>query len=351
MSTNSPTFAVTAPSAAVYAQALTHLDGLAKPLGALGRLEQVGAWLSSCQGVCPPEPIERVRAVVLAGDHGVSEAGVSAYPREVTAAMVHAFVAGVAGVSVLARQHQATVRVLDIGVDDDLSTAPQDVTSHKLTRGSRPIHLEDAISLELAQTALGIGSDLADAEIDAGAQLLVLGDMGIGNTTPAAALVAASLGIDAEQVTGRGTGIDDDRHRLKRDVLRQALARACDGHGRIEDPVRRLAALGSADLAVGAGFLTQAAHRGVPVLLDGVIACAEALVADDLAPGARAWFLAGHRSPEPAQAQALTALGLEPLLDLHLRLGEGSGAMVSVPLVRSAALLMREMALLTDLVH
>ncbi len=342
--------AVTPPDAAIYRRALERSDALAKPLGALGRLEQVGAWVASCQGQCPPEPIERVRAVVLAGDHGITRSGVSAYPSEVTAAMVHAFVAGVAGVSVLARQHQATVRVLDIAVDADLSAAPTDVTSLKLTRGSGSIDVEDAISRELTERALAVGAEIADHEIDAGAQLLVLGDMGIGNTTPSAALVAATLGIDAEQVTGRGTGLDDDGYAHKRDVLRQALARACDGHGRIPDPVERLARLGSADLAAGTGFLVRAARRGVPVLLDGLIACAEALVADEVAPGARAWFLAGHRSTEPAQKHALDALGLEPLVDLGMRLGEGSGAMTSVPLVRSATLLLREMALLADLV-
>jgi nicotinate-nucleotide--dimethylbenzimidazole phosphoribosyltransferase len=341
---------VTPPDAEVHAAALQRLDGLAKPLGALGRLEEVGAWLAACQGSCPPAPIERVRAVVLAGDHGVAASGVSAYPSEVTAAMVHAFVAGVAGVSVLARQHGASVRVLDIAVDADLSSAPADVTAHKLTRSSRPIEVSDAISRELAERAITVGAEIADAEVDAGAQLLVLGDMGIGNTTPSSAIVAATLGLSPSAVIGRGTGIDEPTHARKLDVLTRALTRACDEHGRVDDPVQRLAALGSADLAVGAGFLAQAARRGVPVLLDGVIACAEALVAAELAPGAQAWFLAGHRSTEPAQSHALDALRLEPLLDLGLRLGEGSGAMAAVPLVRSAALLMREMALLTDLV-
>jgi nicotinate-nucleotide--dimethylbenzimidazole phosphoribosyltransferase len=344
------TSTITPPDADVHAAALERIDGLAKPLGALGRLEQVGAWLAACQGVCPPEPIERVRAVVLAGDHGVTASGVSAYPSDVTAAMVHAFVAGLAGVSVLARQHGATVRVLDIAVDADLSGAPPDVTAHKLTRSSRPIDVTDATSRALAERAIVVGAEIADVEVDAGAQLLVIGDMGIGNTTPSSALIAATLGLRAEDVIGRGTGIDEPTHARKLDVLTRALARACDEHGRIGDPVQRLAALGSADLAVGAGFLVQAARRGVPVLLDGVIACAEALVAADLAPGAQAWFLAGHRSTEPAQAHALDALGLEPLLDLGMRLGEGSGAMAAVPLVRSAALLVREMALLTDLV-
>ena len=344
------TSTITPPDEQIRAAALERLDGLAKPLGALGRLEEVGAWLAACQGVCPPEPVERVRAVVLAGDHGVTGSGVSAYPSEVTAAMVHAFVAGVAGVSVLARQHGATVRVLDIGVDADLSSAPADVTAHKLTRSSGSIDVTDAISRDLAAQAIAVGAEIADAEVAAGAQLLVLGDMGIGNTTPSAALIAASLGLDAEAVIGRGTGIDEATHDRKLDVLARALARACGDDRRIEDPVQRLAALGSADLAVGAGFLVQAARRGVPVLLDGVIACAEALVAADLAPGAEAWFLAGHRSTEPAQAHALAALGLEPLIDLGMRLGEGSGAMTAVPLVRSAALLVREMALLSDLV-
>ncbi|GAA6524895.1 nicotinate-nucleotide--dimethylbenzimidazole phosphoribosyltransferase [Intrasporangium sp. DVR] len=341
---------ITPPDQRVHAEAVERLDGLAKPLGALGRLEAVGAWLAACQGVCPPEPIEHVRAVVLAGDHGVTRSGVSAYPAEVTAAMVHAFVAGVAGVSVLARQHGATVRVLDIAVDADLSSAPADVTAHKLTRSSGSIDVTDAVSRDLVERALVVGAEIADVEVDAGAQLLVLGDMGIGNTTPSAALIAATLGLGAEDVIGRGTGIDDAAHARKLEVLTRALARACDGDGRVEDPVQRLAALGSADLAVGVGFLAQAARRGVPVLLDGVIACAEALVAADVAPGAQAWFLAGHRSTEPAQGHALAALDLEPLLDLGLRLGEGSGSMAAVPLVRSAALLMREMALLADLV-
>ena len=344
------TSTITPPDADVHAAALERLDGLAKPLGALGRLEQVGAWLAACQGVCPPEPIDRVRAVVLAGDHGVTASGVSAYPSDVTAAMVHAFVSGVAGVNVLARQHGATVRVLDIAVDADLAGVPSDVTAHKLTRSSSPIDVTDAISRELAERAIAVGAEIADAEVDAGAQLLVLGDMGIGNTTPSSALIAATLGLGAEAVIGRGTGIDGPTHARKLDVLSRALHRACDDEGRIHDPVQRLAALGSADLAVGAGFLVQAARRGVPVLLDGIIACAEALVAADLAPGAPAWFLAGHRSTEPAQTHALDALGLEPLLDLGMRLGEGSGAMAAVPLVRSAALLLREMALLTDLV-
>ena len=170
--------------------------------------------------------------------------------------------------------------------------------------------------------------------------------MGIGNTTPAAALVAASLGAAAEEVVGRGTGVDDERLAHKTAVLAAALARAGD---RVADPVERLAALGSADLAAGVGFLVAAARARVPVLLDGIVPVAELLVAEDLQPGVLAWCAAGHRSTEPAQRLGLEKLGLEPLLDLGLRLGEGSGALTALPVLRSAALLLRDMALLADL--
>jgi nicotinate-nucleotide--dimethylbenzimidazole phosphoribosyltransferase len=187
---------------------------------------------------------------------------------------------------------------------------------------------------------------VAVEEIAAGAQLLVSGDMGIGNTTPAAALIAASLGIPAAEVTGRGTGIDEAALAHKIDVVQAALDRAGD---RVDDPVDTLTALGSADLAAAAGFMAAAARAGVPVLLDGVISVASALMAERLAPGAAAWFAAGHRSTEPAQTLALDKLGLVPVLDLGMRLGEGSGAVAAVPIVRSAALLLRDVALLADL--
>jgi nicotinate-nucleotide--dimethylbenzimidazole phosphoribosyltransferase len=337
---------VAPPSAAARRQARQYIDGLAKPYGALGRLEDLAVWLAGCQGSCPPRPLDRVRLVVLAGDHGVSRYGVSAYPREVTRAMLHAFLTGVAGVSVLARQHDVAVRVLDLAVDADEAGLPAAVTAHKVRRSSEPIHLADALTAEQTATALAAGATIAAEEIAAGADLLVLGDMGIGNTTPAAALVAATFGVSAAEVTGRGTGLDDAALAAKTALVDQALARA--GH-RASDPVARLTALGSADLAAGAGFLRTAAAAGVPVLLDGVVSVAEACVAEDLAPGTVAWCAAGHRSTEPSQQLALEKLGLEPVLDLGLRLGEGSGALAALPLLRSAVLLMREMALLSDL--
>jgi len=339
------TAVVTPPSAVTRVQARRRVDALAKPTGALGRLEDLAVWLAACQDRCPPEPVENVRAVVFAGDHGVAAYGVSAYPAAVTPAMVRLLDAGDAGVAVLARQHGVRLRVLDIAVNDDLADVPARVRAFKVRRSSGPIHLRDALTRDEVAAALTAGRAVADEEIAAGAQLLISGDMGIGNTTPAAALIAAALGLPADEVTGRGTGIDDDALAGKRDLIDRALRRAA---GRAADPADLLAALGSADIAASAAFLARAAGRGVPVLLDGVVSVAAALVADRLAPGAAAWFAAGHRSTEPAQSLALDKLGLVPLLDLGMRLGEGSGAVAAVSLVRSAALLLGEMALLSD---
>ena len=337
---------ITSPSETARRDARTRLAALAKPTGALGRLEDLAAWLAACQGVCPPRPLDRVRAVVLAGDHGVSHDGVSAYPREVTVAMVHALAAGVAGASVLARQHGIPLRVVDLGVDGDLDGLPAAVTADKVRRSSGAIQREDALTLEETERSLAVGASIAAEEIAAGADLLIVGDLGIGNTTPAAALVAASLGVSAETVTGRGTGLDDAALEHKVQVIAAALDRVGDRAG---DPVQRLAALGSADLAAGVGLILAAARAGVPVLLDGIISVAETLVAADIEPGVVAWCAAGHRSTEPAQQLALDKLGLEPVLDLGMRLGEGTGALTDVPVLRSAQRLLSEMALLSDL--
>lgn len=334
------------PSAAARAAAQDRLDALAIPRGALGRLGDLAVWLAGCQARCPPQVPHQVRAVVFAGDHGVAADGVSAYPREVTRAMVRTIVDGRAGISVLARLHEVSLRVLDIGVDDDPSTLPASVTTHKIRRSSEAIHRRDACSRDEVVRALDAGRQVADEEIRAGGQLLIAGDLGIGNTTVAAALIAAATGSPSEAATGRGTGVDDSTLAHKQQLVRLALDRA---GVRSDDPVKLLASLGSVDIAAATGFLVAAARAGVPVLLDGVVAAAEALLADRLAPGAAAWFAAGHRSTEPGQALALAQLGLEPLLDLEMRLGEGSGAVAAVPLVRAAAALLGEVALLGDL--
>ena len=200
--------AILPPSARVRVRATERLAGLATPAGALGRLGELAVWVASTQGAVPPEPVDRVRAVIFAGDHGVADHGVSAYPKAVTPAMVRTFLAGRAGVSVLAAQHGVTVRVLDVSVDDDLAGVDPAVQAFKVRRGSGAIHVEDAMTPAETQAALDAGAAVAAEEIAAGAQLLVSGDMGIGNTTPAAALIAATLGVPAAEVTGRGTGID-----------------------------------------------------------------------------------------------------------------------------------------------
>lgn len=334
------------PDPQAVALAQERLAGLATPPGALGRLGDLAVWIAGAQGRVPPDPLDNVRLVIFAGDHGVAAHGVSAYPSSITAAMVRTFVAGKAGVSALATVHDVHVRVLDLGVDDDLSDVPDAVRAHKVRRSSGALHLEDALSAEETARALEAGAQVAHEEIALGAQLLLGGDMGIGNTTPAAALIAAGLGLPASEVTGRGTGIDKAGLARKMDVIDQALARAGD---RTADPVETLAALGSADLAAATGYLVAAAEAGVPVLLDGVISVACALTADRIAPGTAAWFAAGHRSTEPAQSLALAKLGLEPILDLGMRLGEGSGAVAAVPIVRGAVSVLRDVALLADL--
>ena len=331
-------------------QAAERLGALATPPGALGRLGELAVWVAACQGEVPPRPVDNVRLVIFAGDHGVAQHGVSAFPPAITGVMVRTFLGGRAGVSALAKAHGVQVRVLDLGVDEefpDLDEATREaLTQHKIRRGSGAIHLEDALTAEETTAALEAGAAVAREEIAAGAQLLISGDMGIGNTTPAAAMVAAGLGLPASEVTGRGTGIGDDALRTKTDVITAALDRAGDRAG---DPIETLAALGSADLAATTGYLLEAARSGTPVLLDGLMSVACALTADRIEPGAATWFAAGHRSTEPAQSMALEKLGLEPLLDLDLRLGEGSGAVAAVPVVRSAVALLRDVALLSEL--
>lgn len=341
---------VSAPSDVARDHAAKRLAALATPPGALGRLGELGIWVSACQGQVPPKPVDDVRLVIFAGDHGVAAHGVSAFPPAITGAMVRTFLAGKAAVNALAATHGVAVRVLDLGVDDDFADLDEAtraaLTAHKVRRSSGAIHLEDALAPQQTVAALAAGGAVAREEIRAGAQLLVSGDMGIGNTTPAAALVAAGLGLPAVEVVGRGTGIDDATLRHKAEVVDAALRRAGD---RVADPVDTLTALGSADLAATTGYLLAAAQDGVPVLLDGLMSVACALTADRIEPGAAAWYAAGHRSTEPAQSLALAKMGREPLLDLGMRLGEGSGAVAAVPVVRSASALLREVALLSEL--
>ncbi|WP_370331102.1 nicotinate-nucleotide--dimethylbenzimidazole phosphoribosyltransferase [Mycolicibacterium hippocampi] len=332
--------AIPAPDAAAAAAARKRQTRLTKPLGSLGRLEDLAAWVAGCQGECPPRQFDRARVVVFAGDHGVAAAGVSAYPAEVTAAMVANIDAGGAAVNVLAALAGAGVRVVDIAVDTADALSPA-IGAHKVRRASGNIAVEDALTPTEVVEAIEAGRRIADEEVDAGADLLIAGDMGIGNTTPATTLVAALTGTEPVAAVGRGTGIDDAGWARKTSAVRDALYRT----RRISaDPIAVLRICAGADLAAMAGFCAQAAIRRTPVLLDGVVVTAAALTADRLAPGARQWWQAGHRSTEPAHSLALRELDLDPIVELGMRLGEGTGALVALPVLRAAVGTLASMA-------
>ena len=254
--------------------------------------------------------------------------------------MVANFDTGGAAINVLAEMAGAGVRVVDVAVDSDEPLSPS-IGAHKVRRGSGNIAVEDALSADEVDAAVEAGRSIADEEVDAGADLLIAGDMGIGNTTAATTLIAALTNSEPVAVVGRGTGIDDAGWARKTAAIRDALFRARTVR---TDPVALLRVCGGADLAAMAGFLAQAAVRRTPVLLDGVVVTAAALIADRLAPGARQWWQAGHLSTEPAHALALQHLELEPIIDLGMRLGEGTGAAVALPVVRAAIATLASMA-------
>jgi nicotinate-nucleotide--dimethylbenzimidazole phosphoribosyltransferase len=327
---------VSPPDATAAAAARARQDSLTKPPGSLGRLEELSVWVAACQGRCPPSQFDRARVVVFAGDHGVTRERVSAYPVEVTAQMAANIDRGGAAINALATAAGAGVRVVDMAID----TEAGDLSAYKVRRGSGDISAEDALTAEETVAAVEAGRRIADGEVDAGADLLIPGDMGIGNTTVAATLIAAVTGAEPVEAVGHGTGIDDAGWARKTAAVRDALFRA----RAVSDPLGLLRCCGGADLAALAGFCAQAAIRRTPVLLDGLASTAAALVAERLAPGARAWWQAGHRSPEPAHALACAALGLEPILDLGMRLGEGTGAAVALPVLRAAVAALASMS-------
>ncbi|HET9761215.1 MAG TPA: nicotinate-nucleotide--dimethylbenzimidazole phosphoribosyltransferase [Nocardioidaceae bacterium] len=312
---------------------------LTKPAGALGVLEEASVRLSGIQGLCPPAAMTRPVVAVFAGDHGVHAQGVTPWPQEVTASMIANFRAGGAAVNVLARQAGADVYVVDMGVAADLAPGP-DLLDHKIRPGTSDLATGPAMSRDEAVQGLLAGAAVAQQLVDEGYDCLLSGDMGIANTTPSAALVAAFTGSAPGRVTGRGTGVDDPTLARKVEVVSAALLERPPG----DDPVETLASVGGFEHAGIAGFVLGAAARRTPVILDGVIAGAAALVAQALAPDALGYCFAGHRSVEPGHLVALDRLGLRPLVDLDLRLGEGTGAVLSFPLVEAAGAVLREMA-------
>jgi nicotinate-nucleotide--dimethylbenzimidazole phosphoribosyltransferase len=313
-------------------------DQLTKPPGSLGRLEDLGAQLAGITGTCPPPVPARPAVGVFAADHGVVASGVTPWPQEVTAQMLANFVAGGAAINVLARQVGATVQVVDVGVASDVSALAVD--HRKVRAGTANLADGPAMTIAEARAALDAGADVASALLAAGHDLLATGDMGIGNTTASAAIIASLSGRDAASVTGRGTGIDDAMLRHKADIVAAATARVAP----YLDPVSVISEVGGLEIAALAGFIVGGAAGGVPVVVDGVIAVAALLVADALVPGVADRCIAGHRSTEPGASAALDHLGIAPVLDLGMRLGEGTGACLAVPVVQAAARVLGEMA-------
>ncbi|WP_342742967.1 bifunctional adenosylcobinamide kinase/adenosylcobinamide-phosphate guanylyltransferase [Pseudonocardia ammonioxydans] len=317
-------------------EAVALVDGLAIPPGGLGRLGELGVWLASCQAGCPPRPPLDARVVLLAADHGIAAAGVSAYPPEVSAARASAAAAGRLPVTVAARAAGAAVRTVDVG----LAAGADGVESgHLVTRGTGRIDREDALSPEQAEAAWRTGRRLADEEIDAGADVLVPASLAVGATTPAATLVAALTGTEPVAVVGRASGIDDQAWMRKAVAIRDALRRA---RPHLRDPLALLRTVGGTDLIVLAGFLARAAGRRVPAVLDGLAVGAAALLAEELAPGAKAWWLAAQPSTEPGGALVLEHLSLTPVLDLAVRTEDGTAGVAVLPLLESAARLLAE---------
>lgn len=322
------------------AEALQRHDGLTKPRGALGVLEDVAVRLAGVSGTNPPEVPEPAAVAVFAGDHGVHARGVTPWPQDVTAQMVANFLAGGAAVNAFAAQVGAEVVVVDVGVAAELDPVPG-LLPRKVRRGTADFTSSPAMTREQARATVQVGIEVARDLAAAGNRCLLTGDMGIANTTSSAALVAAFTGRSPNDVTGRGTGIDDATWRHKVEIVAAALELHQPDP---DDALGVLAAVGGLEHAAIAGFILGAAALRLPVILDGVIAGAAALAAAALAPDSIRACVAGHRSAEPGHTIALDRLGLQPLVDLNLRLGEGTGALLALPLVQCAARALRDMA-------
>ena len=324
--------------AAARAAALARQAQLLKPPGSLGRLEEVAVWVAGVTGRERPRP--RTRIVVAAADHGVAAEGVSAFPQEVTGQMLGAFGAGFAAITVLAAHGGADVVLVDAGV----IAAPEGLAASidvGLRAPSGNLAVEPALAVDEVRSALRAGREIAARAAADGVDLLIAGEMGIGNTTPAACLAAALCGLDASAVVGRGTGVDDAGLQRKRVVIDRALA--LHAGAAAGDPVELLRRLGGGELAVICGLALGAGEHGLGLICDGVIATAAIAVAVELAPALRDRLLAGHRSVEPA-TYLLSRLRLRPLVELDLRLGEGSGAATALLVVDAACALQDGMA-------
>jgi nicotinate-nucleotide--dimethylbenzimidazole phosphoribosyltransferase len=314
-------------------------DQLTKPRGSLGRLEEIAIRLAGLQGTPTPSP-DPVQVLLFAADHGVAAEGVSAFPQSVTNQMVRNIAAGGAAISVLVRALDARMEILDLGTAADLGSIPG-VRSERIASGTVNIARGPAMTDAQLAAAMNAGRAAAERAVDAGARLLIAGEMGIANTTPATALACALLDLPAGALVGPGTGLDPDGIARKAGVITRALALHV---GADRTPLELLGRLGGFELAAIAGAFITAAQRGLPVLVDGFIVGASALLAVRIQPEVRDWLLFSHASAEPGHRRMMAALDADPLLDLGLRLGEGSGAAAAVPLLRLACALHQQMA-------
>lgn len=318
----------------------TRLNNLTKPPSSLGRLEEIALRYALISGEERPQ-VEKKTLFVCCADHGVCEEGVSAYPREVTTQMVYNYLRGGAAVSVLARQHGVAVRIVDMGVDHEFPPDLPGLLQKKVGRGTANFTKGPAMTSLAAVRAVEIGIELASMEVRTGAQLLGIGEMGIGNTTVATALLAALGGVDPETLTGVGTGIDEQTRKKKVEVVRRALAR---NYPHAADPLGCLARVGGYEVAGMVGVCLAGAALRAPVVIDGFIATAAAWLAGALCPLSKDYFIFAHLSAEQGHARVLEMLHVHPLLNLEMRLGEGTGAVLGMSLVESAVRLLAEMA-------
>lgn len=321
-------------------QAEARQRNLTKPAGSLGRLEEISIKLAGMKANPLPD-VQRKAVIVMAADHGVTLEGVSAYPSDVTFQMVLNFLRGGAAINVLARQAGASVTIVDIGVASDFDPALPGLLHRKVARGTRNMAQGPAMTRAEAEKALAEGMDVLAQVADQGLDLLATGDMGIGNTTPSAAIAAVLTGLPVSQVTGRGTGVDDAGLARKVKIIEQAIAL---NQPDPQDALDVLCKVGGFEIAGLAGVMIAAASRRIPVVVDGFISAAAALIAVGLVPDVRNYLFSGHRSVEIGHQAMLRQLGLEPLLDINLRLGEGTGAALAFHLMEASVRILREMA-------
>ncbi|MFK5927707.1 MAG: nicotinate-nucleotide--dimethylbenzimidazole phosphoribosyltransferase [Desulfuromusa sp.] len=336
---------ITGQNQTIRAQAKERLDQLIMPHWALGRMMDLALDIAGICGSVRPS-IKHKTIVVMAGDHGITAAGISLFPQEVTVEMVRGFAKGVAGINVLAKQAGAAVKVVDMGVAGDLSTlaAGGDIIDRKIAAGTDNFAEGPAMSREMAVRALEAGISIAQELADF-TDLFGTGDMGIGNTSPSSAIVATLCQLPVAEVVGRGTGLDDVQLKHKIEVLEKALVL---NNPDPADPIDVISKVGGFEIAGIAGLVLGAAALKKPIIIDGFISTAGALLAGRLAPKSKEYMIAAHRSVEKGQVAALADLGKEPLLDLQFRLGEGTGAAVAMNLIAGAVAILTEMATFSE---